>query len=137
MAEAESIARKRPSLFRNYISLIGAAIVLAGLVSVTLLFLIEITASAPNPYMGILTYIVLPSALVFGLLVIIVGMVLERRRRLAPGEIAAYPRLDLNEPHSRRAFFAFLLFTFLFISASAFGSYQAYEFSDSVSFCGQ
>ena len=139
MTEAESIARKRPSLFRNYISLVGAAIVLASVVSVTLLFLIEITASAPNPYMGILTYIVLPSALVFGLLVIVVGIVLERRRRrrLAPGEIAAYPRLDLNEPHSRRAFFAFLLFTFLFISASAFGSYQAYEFSDSVSFCGQ
>ena len=139
MSEAEQVNRKRPSLFRNYISLIGAAIVLAGLVSVTLLFLIEITASAPNPYLGILTYIVLPSAVVFGLLVITVGMVLERRRRrrLAPGEIAAYPRLDLNEPHSRRAFFAFLLFTFLFISASAFGSYQAYEFSDSVSFCGQ
>src|SRR5438128_1793774 len=139
MHEAEASARKRPSLSRNYISLVGVAIVLASLVSVTLLFLIEITASAPNPYMGILTYIVLPSALVFGLLVIVVGIVLERRRRrrLAPGEIAAYPRLDLNEPHSRRAFFAFLLFTFLFISASAFGSYQAYEFSDSVSFCGQ
>src|SRR5437867_11869104 len=105
MTEAESIARKRPSLFRNYISLVGGAIVLASLVSVTLLFFIEITAPAPNPYMGILTYIVLPSALVFGLLVIVVGMVLERRgrRRLAPGEIAAYPRLDLNEPHPRRA----------------------------------
>jgi len=139
MTGAHGRTRTRPSLFRNYISLIGAAIVLAGLVSVTLLFLIEITASAPNPYLGILTYIVLPSAVVFGLLVIVVGMVIERRRRrrLAPGEIAAYPRLDLNEPHSRRAFFAFLLFTFLFISASAFGSYQAYEFSDSVSFCGQ
>jgi nitrate/TMAO reductase-like tetraheme cytochrome c subunit len=139
MSEAEQVNRKRPSLFRNYISLVGAAIVLASVVSVTLLFLIEITAAAPNPYMGILTYIVMPSALVFGLLVIAIGMALERRRRrrMAPGEIAVYPRLDLNEPHSRRAFFAFLLFTFLFISASAFGSYQAYEFSDSVSFCGQ
>src|SRR2546428_5667828 len=36
MSEAEHVNRKRPSLFRNYISLIGAAIVLAGLVSVTL-----------------------------------------------------------------------------------------------------
>lgn len=139
MSEAEQLKPKRPTLFRNYISLVGAAIVLASLVSVTLLFLIEITAPAPNPYMGILMYIVLPSGLVFGFVVIVIGMVLERRRRrrLAPGEIAAYPRLDLNEPHARRAFFAFLLFTFLFISASAFGSYQAYEFSDSVGFCGQ
>src|SRR5438309_12096458 len=106
MSEAEQVNRKRPSLFRNYISLIGAAIVLAGLVSVTLLFLIEITASAPNPYLGILTYIVLPSAVVFGLLVIVVGMVLGRRgrRRLRPGEMGAYRRLVLIEPISRGVF---------------------------------
>lgn len=139
MPEAETAARKTPTLFRNYISLVGGAIVIASVVSVTLLFLIEITASTPNPYMGILTYIALPSVLVFGLAVTVLGMVLERRRRrrLAPSAVAVYPRLDLNEPHARHAFFIFLLLTFLFISASAFGSYQAYEFSDSVTFCGQ
>jgi NapC/NirT cytochrome c family, N-terminal region len=132
-------AGKPPSLFRNYISFIGAAIAIASLTSVVLLFLLEITSANPNPYMGILTYIVFPSALMFGLILGIVGMLLERRRRrrLAPTEIAAYPRLDLNDPHARHVFFAFLLVMFLFISASAFGSYQAYEFSDSVTFCGQ
>jgi hypothetical protein len=139
MSEIEETASKPPTLFRNYISLIGAAIAIASLASVVLLFLLEITAPAPNPYMGILTYVVFPSALMFGLLVIAVGGMLERRRRrrLDPSEIAAYPKLDLNDPHARRAFFAFLLVMFLFISASAFGSYKAYEFSDSVSFCGQ
>ncbi len=139
MSEAEAAVRKPPTLFRNYISLMGAAIATASLVSVVLLFLLEITASNPNPYMGILTYVVGPAVLLFGLAVVLLGMFLERRRRrrLAPSEVAAYPKLDLNDPRARRAFLTFLFLMFIFISASAFGSYQAYEFSDSVSFCGQ
>ena len=49
----------------------------------------------------------------------------------------AYPKLDLNDPHARRAFLAFLVVTFFFISASAFGSYRAFEYTESVAFCGQ
>ncbi|HEX3281333.1 MAG TPA: NapC/NirT family cytochrome c [Pyrinomonadaceae bacterium] len=135
----EKPAPKIPSLFRNYISLVGAAIVIASLFSVVLLFLLEISSSGENPYLGILTYIIFPSILMFGVAVVIVGALMERRRRhrAAPEDIAAYPRLDLNDPRSRRAVFAFLLVTFLFISASAFGSYRAYEYTESVNFCGQ
>jgi hypothetical protein len=135
----ENSAPKPPTLFRNYISLVGAAIVVASLVSVTLLFLLEITSNGQNPYLGILTYIIFPSILMFGVLVVLVGMFRERRRRrrVAPSDMAAYPKLDLNDPHSRRAVFVFLLVTFLFVSASAFGSYRAYEYTESVNFCGQ
>jgi hypothetical protein len=139
MSETEQTNPKPPSLFRNYISFVGAAIASASLVSVVLLFLVEITSKQENPYLGILTYIVFPSILIFGLLVVILGRVLERRRRhkASPAEIAAYPKLDLNDPRARRAFFAFLLMTFLFICASAFGSYKAYEYSESDAFCGE
>jgi nitrate/TMAO reductase-like tetraheme cytochrome c subunit len=139
MTEASKSIEKTPTIFRNYISLVGAAIVIASLVSVVLLFLIEITSRGDNPYLGILTYIIFPSILMFGLVVVILGAFLERRRRrrASPEEIAAYPRLDLNDPRARRAVFAFLSITFLFISASAFGSYRAYEYTESVGFCGQ
>lgn len=135
----EESARKPPTLFRNYISLVGAAIVIASIVSVTLLFLLEITSSGENPYLGILTYIIFPSILMFGCLVVVVGMLRERKRRsrASRSEIALYPKLDLNDPYSRRAVFVFLLVMFLFISASAFGSYRAYEYTESVGFCGQ
>lgn len=129
---------KAPSLFRNYISLAGAAIVVASFSSILLLFLIEVTGSTDNPYLGIFTYIIFPAILVFGLLIILIGMLMERRRRrrLSPSEITAYPMLDLNDPRRRRAFFVFLGLTFLFIFMSAFGSYRAYEYSESVAFCG-
>ena len=136
---AEAAAPKPPSLIRNYISFVGAAITIAALVSTLLLFLMEITSRVEHPYLGILTYIVFPAILIFGIGIVILGMVLERRRRrrASPGEVLAYPRLDLNDAHARRAFFVFLFVVFLFISASAFGSYKAYEYSDSVGFCGQ
>lgn len=135
----EKTASKIPSLFRNYISLVGGAIVLASLVSVTLLFLIEITSHGENPYLGILTYIIFPSILMFGLILGVLGAIIERRRRrrISPEEIAAYPRLDLNDPRARRAVFTFLFIVLVFISASAFGSYRAYEYTESVNFCGQ
>jgi NapC/NirT cytochrome c family, N-terminal region len=130
---------KPPSLFRNYISMVGGAIVIASLVSVILLFLIEVTSKGENPYLGILTYIIFPGILVFGLLVAIVGRMIERRRRhrASPSEVSAYPTMDLNDPRSRKAFFIFLTLTFAFVSASAFGSYRAYEYTESVNFCGE
>jgi hypothetical protein len=139
MDDIEPLNPKKPSLFRNYISFVGAAIVIASLASVLLLFFIEITSTVENPYVGILTYIVFPSILMFGLFVVALGMILERRRRrrTAPDIITAYPKLDLNDPHARRAFLTFLVVTFFFISASAFGSYRAFEFTESVQFCGQ
>jgi hypothetical protein len=139
MDDTESVSLKRPSLFRNYISFVGAAVVMASLASVLLLFFIEITSTTENPYIGILTYIIFPAILMFGLFVVALGMVLERRRRRrsAPDSVMAYPKLDLNDPHSRRAFLTFLVVTFFFISASAFGSYRAFEYTESVSFCGE
>ena len=139
MTETQDPIEKRPSLFRNYISFVGAAIVIASLASVVLLFFIESTATHENPYLGILTYIIFPSILMLGLAIVALGMILERRRRrrTAPDEILAYPKLDLNEPRARHAFLAFLIVTFFFISASAFGSYRAFEYTESVSFCGQ
>ena len=139
MSETEKTNTKLPSLFRNYISFIGAAIATAALLSTVLLFLVEIGSHQENPYLGILTYIILPSILFLGLAIVLVGMLVERRRRHrgSPVQISAYPKLDLNDPRARHAFFIFLMVTFLFICASAFGSYKAYEYTESDAFCGE
>lgn len=130
---------KVPSLFHNYISFAGMAIAAASLISIILLFLIEITGSSDQPYLGILIYILMPGVMIFGLFIVFLGMIRERfrRRKLTPEQIAAYPILDLNGPRRRRAFIAFLVCSFVFLFISAFGSYQAYEFTESVTFCGE
>src|SRR5688572_11177401 len=75
--QAEKQPEKKPTLFRNYISFAGAVIVTAAVVSILLLFLIELTQTTDNPYLGIVTYIILPAFLVFGLVVVLTGMLLE------------------------------------------------------------
>ena len=131
--------RSAPTLFRNYVSLAGAVIVIAAVVSILLLFLIELTQTADNPYLGIITYVILPAFLAVGLLVMFAGMLLERRRRrLNPDStLAPYPRVDFNEPRQRRIALTVLTLAFLFVCSTAFGSYRAYEYTESVEFCGQ
>ena len=132
-------ATKVPSLLRNYVSLAGLALVVASLACIVLLFLIELTSHSDNPYLGILTYIIFPGFMALGLAVVLVGVFFERRRRrkLSPEEIAAFPVIDLNNPRRRRRFFAFAGVVVAFLFLSAFGSYRAYEHTESVAFCGQ
>jgi nitrate/TMAO reductase-like tetraheme cytochrome c subunit len=126
------------SLLRNPISLIGSALAGVAFVNIIFLFLIEVLSGHPSPYLGILAFMVGPAILVLGLLLIPVGVVIERRRRMrAIGLPPHFPRIDLNQP-AQRSTLAFLLsFVVIFALISAVGSYQAYEFTDSVDFCGQ
>ena len=129
---------KAPSLFRNYLSFAGAALVAASLTSIVMLFLIELTSHGDNPYLGILTYIILPGFMALGIFVVLLGMWRERRRRrYSAASMTAYPVLDLNDPRRRRNFLGFVAAVFIFIFMSAFGSYRAYEHTESVQFCGQ
>lgn len=140
MKENKEARTKAPPLFRNYTSFVGTAIALASFTCILLLFLIEVSGrGAHNPYLGIFAYIMFPSVMMFGLLLVPAGMLLERRRRrrLSPEEIAAYPTFDLNDPRRRRNFLIFLAVTVVFIFMSAFGSYRAYEYTETVAFCGQ
>jgi nitrate/TMAO reductase-like tetraheme cytochrome c subunit len=126
------------NLIRNPISLIGLALAAVAVANIVLLVLIDLLASQPSPYIGILAYMVAPGFLVLGLILVPIGMVVERRRRLrAVGAPPHFPRLDLNNP-AQRSTFAFLLsFVVIFALVSSVGSYKAYEFTDSVDFCGE
>src|SRR5689334_12787889 len=136
---SEKSTGRSPTLFRNYTSFAGALIVIAAVVSILLLFLIELTEASNNPYLGIITYVILPAFLVLGLIVILTGMLFERRRRRRSPDsaIPPYPKVDLNDPRQRRVALVLLTLSFVFICASAFGSYRAYEYTESVEFCGK
>jgi nitrate/TMAO reductase-like tetraheme cytochrome c subunit len=130
---------QRPGLFRNSISLIGAALAAVSLANIIFLFLIDTMTGRPSPYIGIFAYMVMPAFLILGLLLIPIGMLLERnrRRKHAAEAIPPYPRIDLNNPAQRSGIAFFLGFVVIFVMLSAVGSYRAYEFTDSVQFCGQ
>ena len=122
-------------LMRNPVSLAGVALALVGLANIFLFVLIDNIAVKPSPYIGILAYMVSPGFLILGLLIMVAGVFLERRKHFSRG--AFYPRLDLNDPRQRSAAASFVTFLVVFAVISAAGSYKAYEFTESTSFCGQ
>ncbi|MBI4609252.1 MAG: cytochrome C [Candidatus Rokubacteria bacterium] len=136
----EPSAPRQPGLFRNWLSLVGAALALVSFSNILFLFAVDIFIEArAKPYVGVFLYMVFPAFLILGLLIIPVGMLVERWRRRcrAPTEIPALPRIDLNVPRHRQVLGVFVGSTVFFFALSAFGSYRAYQFSDSVTFCGQ
>jgi len=125
-------------LIKNPISLIGIAFASVAFANIVFLVAIDLLASQPSPYVGILAYMVAPGFLVFGLILIPLGIVWERHRRLrAVGAPFHFARIDLNNPAQRSTVAFVLSFVVAFSLISAVGSYKAYEFTDSINFCGQ
>ena len=122
-------------LLRNPVSLAGVALAIVSLANIFLFALIDQIATKASPYIGILAYMVAPGFLVFGLLLLLAGVLIERRKKVVATEF--YPRIDLNDPGQRSAVISFGSFLIVFVMVSTAGSYKAYEFTESVSFCGQ
>ena len=102
-----SAQNKRPSLFRNWISFIGGVVALGALFSFLLLFISDAISKFSNPYVSLLTYIVVPVFLIGGILLAFVGAWWERRRRARGGRPTSL-QMDLNQPHDRRVFVTFV-----------------------------
>ena len=134
----EGISRLR-ELLRNPISLVGLALAIVSVINILFLFLIDMMSDHPSPYIGILAYMVAPAFFILGLVLIPAGLWYDRRRRATqkPSEQSRYFRIDFNDPGQRGAIAFFLSFLVVFVMMSAVGSYRAYEFTDSVQFCGQ
>ena len=127
----------RPSLLRNWMSLTGLVVAIGALFSFLLLFMLDALAGFSNPYIGILTYCVVPAFLISGIFLTVLGMWRERRKRQR--EKLSVPRIqiDLSRPHDRRVLAAFITGSLLFIMLSAVGSYNAFHVTESVQFCGE
>jgi hypothetical protein len=125
-------------MLRNPVSLAGVALALVSLATFCVLFLIDLISERPSPYVDILAYMVAPAFLIMGFVFIAIGLWWERRKKMEEAaDFPRYPRIDLNDPNQRGALALFGSFLLIFMMLSAVGSYKAYEFTDSVQFCGQ
>lgn len=120
-----------PRLLRNWLSLIGAVFAVGSIFAFLLLFAIELFLPHSNPYMGILVYVVAPLCFFAGMLLIVVGVWAQRSQK-----ISDRLQIDLTRPRDRRLLVGFALCALVFLLATAFGSYQTYQYTDSVQFCG-
>ena len=127
------------SITHNRMSLVGTAIAIMGLVLIISLFVMEQLGFEGGPYLGILTYLILPMIFVTGLILIPIGAVLYRRRlRRTPGgeSTPLMPVFDFNQPKTRHWMMVFVAATMLNIVIVAGATYKGVEVMESVEFCG-
>ncbi len=130
--------QRRPRLIHNWLSTVGAMITGVTTLVFLFFFILSLLSAKINPYVGILIYIVVPVFLILGLLLVPLGVYIEWRKRQRTGLITyhKWPDINLNNPRHRNAAVIFLFGTVLFMLMSAVGMYQAYQYTESVSFCG-
>jgi len=130
---------KLPEVVHNRLSYLGAGIASLALIAIVFLFIINtLVAGGQAPYGGLVIFVVLPSVLLFGLTLIPIGMLIERRhlRRTGRRSIPRFPVIDLNNPAERNAGAIFAVGSVILLFCSVFGSFEAYEATESVAFCG-
>ena len=128
---------KLPDSARNWISLAGATIALIVLFLILFLFVISLLLGKGGLYLGLVTYILLPAVLIFGLLLIPLGMLLRWSQRRGKEKAASpWPVVHLGDPKHRNAFFIFTVGTGIFLFLSAIGNYEAFHYTETVQFCG-
>jgi len=126
------------SSFNNWISFGGLIVVVGSVFAFLLLFAIDTFSGHSNPYMGILTYLGSPAFLVLGLLMMMVGWIIQRRQvAKGTGESALTVVLDPSNPRHRKKMLIFSVSALVFMLLTALGSYRTYHFTESVTFCGE
>ena len=119
---------KTPSRFANPISAIGGWIAAVTLIAILFLIAVEATAEEPSPYAGIITFIILPGVLIFGLTMAFFGAWRESKRRAQGLDPAAnWIVLDLSSARTRKLSSIITISALAFLSLSIFGSFKAYE----------
>lgn len=127
-----------PSRFSNPVSAAGIVIAVVGLVAALFLIAVELTASEPSAYAGIITFVLLPIIIWIGILTALLGARRESARRargLAPSSDILV--LDFSSPRTRKMASIVALTVVAFLGLSMFGSFKAYEYTESNSFCGE
>jgi hypothetical protein len=127
-----------PKSTKNLLTIAGTTIALVSLMIILLLFLISTFFESNNSFLGIFIYMALPALLIFGLILIPIGMIRAKQQEKKKVEgTPDYPLWDFNKPSTRNAAAIFLVGTICLAILSSIGSFQAFHITESNEFCGK
>jgi len=126
------------TLARHPLAIVGAVVATASAVVFITLVIAMLAGMFTNPYAGLVIFIGIPAVLVLGLLLIPVGMWLERRRLLRnPTAINEWPVVDFRRPQVRRAALMIAAVTAVNIVLILLAGYGGLHAMETPGFCGQ
>jgi nitrate/TMAO reductase-like tetraheme cytochrome c subunit len=101
------------------------------------LFVLSRLGGRANPYLGAITFLILPAVLCVGLALIPIGAWRYRRGLTRAGvDNRLFPVYDLNQPATRTRLLLIAGFTLANLMILGIAAYEGIEFMDSVPFCG-
>jgi hypothetical protein len=124
-----------PDNYRNWLTLLGAVLTTVSAVLFLIFFLLDLAGFHTNPYMGIVTFLLLPAAFVLGLALIPLGVWRERRRLALGKPVTRWPVLDFSRPNVRWGAIVLLALTCVNIAIVAMAAVKSVEYVDSTAFC--
>jgi nitrate/TMAO reductase-like tetraheme cytochrome c subunit len=128
-----------PKSYYNLTSFVGTIIAGVSLITTIVFSIVAFLYEDTSSYVGLFIYIIIPSFMILGLIIIPIGMMIEvRRRKTRELEYIkkGWPIIDLNVKKYRNAILIFSIGTIILGILSSIGSYEAFHYTESNEFCG-
>jgi hypothetical protein len=122
---------------RHPVAIAGAIITTASAVVFIALTIATLAGLFENPYAGLVIFVLIPAFFVAGLLLIPLGIRLQRRRLARDPAAGEWPVLDFRRPAVRRATLLITALTAVNLVILLLAGYGSLHWMESPSFCGQ
>jgi hypothetical protein len=124
----------------NVISLIGTLMIALSLLFIGALLIMQAMGFQGGAYLGIVTFVLLPMVFLTGIIVVPLGIWLQKRRdakAAAEGRpVGHLPIVDLNKESTRGILLGFVALSVPIIALAAGLTFKAVHYMDSTEFCG-
>jgi hypothetical protein len=120
----------------NRVSVVGVALATLGAISFLAILALEVGGVPIGNYAGIFSYLILPAIFVVGLVLIPIGMRLQRKKEQKTGQPSRFPVLDFNNPRLRSVALLVMVLTVVNLMIVSAATFKGVEVMDSTQFCG-
>jgi hypothetical protein len=129
----------RKALARHPVAIAGAAITTVAAVVFVALLIAAMTGLFANPYAGLVVFVAIPLIFFAGLLLIPLGMWLQRRNLARHPDVVVedWPVVDFRRPHIRRTALVISILTAANLVILLLAGYGSLHWMESPTFCGQ
>lgn len=124
-------------MWRTPLGVFGVALTTACITMILVGLALDQLGLLHNPYVGVITFMILPGGMITGLLLIPVAAYLRRRQFYKYGIVRDHLAINLSDHKHRKFLIGFIFLTVVNISILAIIAYEGYHFTDSPYFCGQ
>jgi hypothetical protein len=123
-------------MWRTPLGLFGVALTTVCITLMLVGVVVDQLGLLHNPYIGVITFMILPGGMITGLILIPVAAYLRRRQYYKYGIVREHLQINLSDHKHRKVVIGFIVLTVVNVCILAVIAYEGYHFTDSPYFCG-